>query len=254
MKINRLEKISKGKRLIGVIRNVGVFIFIFSIAIFVYSYVSLSPISLLFPVRNIVFVGNKHLTDSELETLAGVQMNEGMLMISNKSLSKRLLKSPWIKSVMIRKGFPDTLIIMIEESIPIALLDMKGHLFLIDKNGKFLEKLRGDSIPFLPIITGDPFAEKDGFSEAVKLVKLMHESGFVSERDNIVINTDRPHELTATIDGTLVKIGAGDYEEKLEKFLQIEKDIKNIRIPVDYIDLRFNNKAIVKPLDYKAEE
>lgn len=254
MKINRLKKINKGKRLGWMIRNIAVFISIFSIAIFIYSYVSLSPQNLLFPVRDIVFIGNKHLTDDELEKLAGVQMNEGMLIISNKSLSERLLKSPWIKSVMIRKGFPDTLIIMVEESEPVALLDMNGHLFLMDENGKFLEELRGDSIPFLPIITGDPFTQKDGFVEAMKLVKLMHKTGFVSQRDNIVINTKKPHELTANIDGTIVKIGSGDYEEKLERFLQLENDIKNLRIPVDYIDLRFNNKAILKPLDYKVAQ
>jgi cell division protein FtsQ len=254
MKNNRLKKVRKGKRLAGIVRNIAVFICIFSIAIFIYSYISSGPISLLFPVRNIVFVGNKHLTDDELESLAGVQINKGMLMISNKSLSERLVKSPWIKSVIIRKGFPDTLIIMIEESIPFALLDMNGHLFLMDENGKFLEELRDDSIPFLPIITGDPFAEKDGFSEAMKLAKFMHDSGFVSERDHIVISTQKPHELTATIDGTVVKIGSGGYEEKLERFLQLEKDIKNMRVPVDYIDLRFHNKAIVRPFNDKVRQ
>ncbi len=251
MKINRLKKIKKGKKLTGIVKITAIFIFIFSIAIFIYSYMSSSPISLLFPVRNMVFLGNKHLTDDELRTIAGVQMNEGMLIMSNKSLSERLLKSPWIKSVMIRKGFPDTLVIMIEEAIPSALLDMNGHLFLIDENGNLLEELRDDSIPFLPIITGDPFKEKEGFLEALKLVKLMHKSGFASERDNIVISTQKPHEITANIDGTLVKIGSGDYEEKLERFLQLEKDIKNMGVSVEYIDLRFRDKAIVKPFDYK---
>ena len=51
-----------------------------------------------------------------------------------------------------RKQFPDTLSLVIKESEPFALLDMKGHLFLVDEKGNLLEELRDDSIPFLPVI------------------------------------------------------------------------------------------------------
>ena len=51
-----------------------------------------------------------------------------------------------------------------------------------------------------------------------------------------------------------MKIGAGGYEEKLDKLLYLEEDIKRLGIPVDYIDLRFAGKAIVKPATDKGIE
>jgi cell division septal protein FtsQ len=124
---------------------------------------------------------------------------------------------------------------------------MNEHLFLVDEKGTLLEELRDGSVPFLPVITGDPYREKDGFSEALALAKTMNEKGFSSERDHIEIVAHKPHEVTVTIDGLVVKMGAGGYEEKLGRFLQIEEDINQMAMPVDYIDLRFAGRAIVKP-------
>ena len=45
-----------------------------------------------------------------------------------------------------------------------------------------------------------------------------------------------------------VKVGVGGYEEKIERLIKLEKDIKAMGVPIDYIDLRFERKAIVKPM------
>jgi hypothetical protein len=43
-------------------------------------------------------------------------------------------------------------------------------------------------------------------------------------------------------------MGSGMYKEKLEKLIELEDHIKNNGILVDHIDLRFADKAIVKPI------
>jgi hypothetical protein len=73
-------------------------------------------------------------------------------------------------------------------------------------------------------------------------------------RDRIEIIAHKPHELAMIVDGTHVKIGEGGYEEKLERLIRLEEDIKNMVLPVDYIDLRFKHKAIVKPLTGKRDQ
>ena len=250
MKANKLRRVGKKINIFGIFRNVAVFIVIFAIAIFIYIY--LRPVRSVLPIKHVVFNGNKHLTDDELKVLTGVNANDSLITISNKKVSLRLLKSPWIKSISVRKQFPGTLSMAIDEAVPFALLDMNSRLFLIDEKGKFLEELKGDSIPFLPVITGDPFREKEGFSEALNLARLMNDKGFSPGRDHIDIFARKPHELTVTIDGTVVKMGSGMLEEKLKRLIELEDEIKNRGIPVDYIDLRFAGKAIVKPITDKV--
>jgi cell division protein FtsQ len=250
MKANRLKMAGKRANIFSKLKTIAVFILI-AITLIFYRYYSL-PINSILPVKHVVFVGNSHLTDDELLALAGVHMNESLIMISNKSVSQRLLKSPWVRSVNVRKEFPETLSLVIEEAAPFALLDMNGRLFLVDEKGKLLEELKDNSIPFLPVITGDPFKEKEGFSEAINLARLMNDKGFLSEIDHIEIIVKKPYELTAIIDGTVVKMGSDRYEEKLERLIELEDEIKSRGIPVDYIDLRFANKAIVKPITNKV--
>jgi cell division protein FtsQ len=211
-------------------------------------YISLKVMQSTFPMQHIVFVGNKHLTDDELKALAGIHGNECLLTISSRKLSQKLLQSPWIRRVSIRKEFPINLSVMIEEAVPFALLDKDGHLFLAEENGRLLEELRGDSVPFLPIIKCDPVKDAEGFSDAIQLAKIMKGRGLTSEKNHIEILASKPEDLTVIIDGTVVKVGAGRYEEKLGRLIELEDEIQRRKILVDYIDLRFENRVVVKPI------
>jgi cell division protein FtsQ len=254
MKGNKIKRKGKRIKLFGSYRNVAVIICIFAVAIITYIYFFSHPIKPLFPIKHIAFTGNRHLTDDELRTLAGVRLNESLLMISGKQIGRQLFRSPWVRSVSLMRELPDTLAITIKEAEPFALLDKNGHLFLIDEKGNLLEELKGDAVPFLPVIIGDPFKEKEGFSQALNLVSLMNHKGLLSERDNIGIMAHNANELSVTIDDILVKIGAGGYEEKLDRLSQLEENIKRMGISVDYIDLRFLNKAIVKPITDRVDK
>src|SRR4030042_6577775 len=248
MKANRFKKAGRKINILKKFKKIAVFAFIFLNIMVMYIFIDAHAISLIFPLKHVVVIGNTHLTDDELKILAGINLNESLIAISNKQVSQNLLKAPWIKSVSVRKELPEALALTIEEAAPFALLDMNGHLFLVDERGKLLEELEGDSIPFLPVITGDPFKEREGFSEALNLARLMNDKGFSSEMDCIEINVRKPHELSVTMDGTVVKIGSGKYEEKLKRLVELEEEIKDREISVDYIDLRFEDKAIVKPI------
>jgi cell division protein FtsQ len=237
------KKKNKGSLLIGITA----FVLLVS-ALVTVAYISVIKIKAAFPIKRINFTGNKHLTVDELRALTGIHRNESLITLSGKKISQMLLKSPWIKSVRVRKEFPETLSISVSEVVPFALLDVNGHIFLTNDKGTLLEELKDNPIPFLPIITGDPFKEKEGFSEALTLAKTMNDMGFSSERDQIEIVLSKPQELTSIIDGTVIKIGAGEYREKLERLLELEEEIKKRKIPVDFIDLRFANRVVVKPI------
>jgi cell division protein FtsQ len=207
------------------------------------------PLRSSFAVHRIVFTGNEHLTDEELRNLAGLKRGENLLTLSGGRIFARMMESPWLRSVSVRKELPDVLHILIREAEPFALLDMKGHLFIVDDSGRMLEELRDSQIPFLPIISGDPFGKKEAFSEAIHLVRAVKGTGLLSRKDHIEIIAQKPEEMVMNIDGIVIKVGEGEYEEKLGRLTELEEEIKKRQIPVDYIDLRFSNRVIVKPVN-----
>ncbi|MEW6585182.1 MAG: FtsQ-type POTRA domain-containing protein [Nitrospirota bacterium] len=247
MRINRVKK-RHGKLPLGSMKKSVVLLLIIAVAVISYFAINSIRAVTLLPIEKITFAGNRHLTDEELRSFSGVHIKDSLVALSGHAVGRQLLKSPWVRSVTVLKEYPETLSVVIKEAEPFALLDTEGHLFLVDERGKILDELRDDSVPFLPIITGDPAKEKEGFAEALSLAKAMNETGFAAERNQIEIIGSRPEELEAVIDGTHVKIGAGDYEQKLERLLPLEEEVRKRGIPVEYIDLRFANRAVVKPI------
>ncbi len=201
-----------------------------------------------FRLKEIVFTGNEHLTDEELRSLAGLKGNENLITISSSRIFEKLIESPWIRFISVRKEFPDRLHILIREAEPFTLLDIKGRLFIIDDRGKMLQELKDTPIPFLPVISGNPFGKREALSEALNLVSALKELGFIFEKDHIEVIAFKPQDIKVNLDGVLVKVGAGNYEEKLLRLLEMEEEIKKRKILVDYIDLRFANNAVVKPV------
>jgi len=202
-----------------------------------------------FVVDKIVFTGNVHLPDEELKSLAGLGGGENLLALPSGNIFKKISGSPWIRQAAVRKEFPDRLHILIKETEPLALLDMKGRLFIVDEKGKMLEELKESSMPFLPIISGDPFGQKEVFAEAINLVRAIKDRGLMSRKNHIEIIAHKLQEISVNLDGTVVKVGAGEYGDKLTRLMELEEEIKSRHIPVDYIDLRFANKVVVKPVN-----
>ena len=202
-----------------------------------------------FHVRSVVITGNEHLSDEELKNMAGLSSNENLFSVSGRRISSKMTESPWIRSVAVRKDFPDRLLIHIREAEPFALLDMKGKLFIVDDRGAMLEELRDIAVPFLPIISSNPYREKEAFLEAINLAKIIKNTGLLAQRDHIEIISHKPQEMSVNIDGVVVKVGSGEYEEKLARLSDIEQEIQNRNIAVDYIDLRFANRVLVSPVN-----
>lgn len=202
-----------------------------------------------FLVRNVVITGNGHLADDELKTMAGLRVDENLITLSGRRISDKMMKSPWIRSVAVRKEFPDRLLIRISEAESFALLDLKGKLFIVDDRGTMLEELRDIAVPFLPIISSNPYQEKEAFQEAIILAKAIKNTGLLSGKDHIEIISHKPQEMSVNVDGIVVKVGEGEYEEKLARLADIEQEIKSRNIPVDYIDLRFANRVLVSPVN-----
>ena len=60
--------------------------------------------------------------------------------------------------------------------------------------------------------------------------------------------TSSPEDITLKVDSISIKVGAGDFDKKLERLEAIKDEIQKRNMTIEYIDLRFANKVIVKPL------
>ena len=199
-----------------------------------------------FYVRDIQISGNNHLNKREVEDILNIR-REPLLNLHLKDIEEKLKHNAWIKKASLRWQLPGTLIINIEEAVPKALLNFGGETFLVNEDGSVMDKLQNAVTPFLPVLKGiDPRYKKD-MSEAMKLVSALAAKNIISDKQFLEIEMDS-YGLNVNIDGEFIKVGYGQYSEKFEKWMELEPELKKRGIPIQYVDLRFKDSVIVKPL------
>ncbi|HBH62255.1 MAG TPA: hypothetical protein DDX85_11065 [Nitrospiraceae bacterium] len=203
-------------------------------------------------IKDIVISGNSRLEREDVLGSLKVKRGESLFRLHFAELRGRLTQNPWIKKVALRKQYPDTLGVRIEEAVPRALLSLKNQLYLIDGDGIRLESIKGETTPFLPVIKDiDPGLRKE-MGEALKLVEALSGKAAFTDRESIEIGLES-YGLTAHIDGEFIKVGYGDYAEKFTRWIELEPEIRKRGLPVQYVDLRFKDTVIVKPIEEEKE-
>jgi cell division septal protein FtsQ len=198
-------------------------------------------------IKEIIVSGNYHLDRDDIVGSIKIKKGDQLLNVQFEDVDGKLGKNPWIKEVSLKKQLPGTLLIDIEEAVPMALLRIKRKLYLIDREGGILERIKGDSMLFLPVIKGISPKNEKGISEALKLVDVLMKRNIFADRESVEIGLET-YGLTMNIDGEFIKVGYGEYSKKYEMWVELEPEIRKKSVPIKYVDLRFKDSVIVKPL------
>ena len=195
------------------------------------------------------------LTRAEIVALAGVKPGDSMLGVQLKRAVEQLTKNPWIERVQVRRFFPHTISITLTERSPKAVANV-GCLYYLDAKGELFKSLaEGDRLDY-PLITGvneadlekDPAGSKEAFKSALQLIDSLKSGTVFGLNDVSEIHYDKGYGFTlfTMLGGVPVKLGNGGFPEKLARlsgiFLQLQPQMQAL----DYIDLDYNDKIIVK--------
>ncbi|WP_243370047.1 FtsQ-type POTRA domain-containing protein [Geotalea sp. SG265] len=197
----------------------------------------------------------KTLKRQEVIDLAGVREGDGMFGLRLRSIGEQIGKNPWVSKVEVRRYLPNTLSIRIAERRPVAVINM-GYLYYLDGDGNVFKPLtEGDSLNF-PVVTGigeedfarDPAGSKDALREVLDLIAhLKSRSDFrLDEVSEIHYGKGYGMTLFTAAGGVPVKLGSGDYSRKLDRLARIYKDLQTQISALEYIDLDYSDKIIVK--------
>jgi cell division protein FtsQ len=172
-----------------------------------------------------------------------------------KRMGEHILQNPWVETVRINRYFPDGISISITEREPLAIVNM-GFIYYLDKNAKVFKVLnQGDKLDY-PVVTGfseeelgsDPKGTREALQATCELLKILREKGAFILADVSEIHYDKGYGFTMfTASGALpVKVGAGEFAAKMERFARIYGDLMAQRPALQYIDLDYIDKIVVK--------
>ena len=204
-------------------------------------------------IREISFYGNRHLSIDDLNAITGCSTRSRLFSISSGEIYRRLKKSPWIKEAVVRKDLTGRMDVHLTESVAVGVLTLGDNAWLIDREGVRLEAIKKEPAYFLPTLKTDPDVSREAYLEAVSLAETLYDKKAMAQSGNIEISGTRPEDIAMKADGLLIKVGAGDLIKKLEKLKFVKEEIVRRNMKVEYVDLRFADKIVVKPINHSEQ-
>ena len=208
-----------------------------------------------FRLKNIEVSSAKRLNREEILALIGVEAGQDLARMNLKRMGEQLSQNPWVETARIHRYFPDRLSITVTEREPLAIVNM-GYIYYLDKKGIVFKVLnQGDKLDY-PVVTG--FSEDElsgnpaGTTQALKttceLLGILREKGAFILADVSEIHYDKGYGFTlfTSSGGLPVKVGSGDFAAKIDRFARIYRELMAQRPTLQYIDLDYNDKIVVK--------
>ncbi len=202
----------------------------------------------------------RNVIEKEVEQKFLFWPSKSIFLINLKEINEMVLEEfPQLAKVNLKRSFPDTMLIEIEERKPVAIFLQNENIFFIDREGIIFEQVV--DVKPQQIITrnldatkelklGEKVIEKELLSKILEIefklktdLKIESPEILVVSEERLNVKTSEGWEIYFNLEGDinwqLTKLGA-----VLEKEIPLER-----REDLEYIDLRFGNLAPFKYRD-----
>ena len=229
----------------------GTVLLLTSTLIYLYSYLLSDPY---FQIRETVVRGCREVTEREVLILASLYPGQNLFSVRTEKIARRIEGSPWIQEAHVGRELPDRLIMEIRERVPLALVEKKQLLQIVDRNGTIFKKLGREDNPDLPVLTGcykDGILQEKLFKKSLELLTYLSDTkqAPISCENLSEIHSDEIFGLSLITDtGMCLVLGFDDYVNKLRALPAVLEGLekKNVDMALLHIDLRDPAKITVQ--------
>jgi cell division protein FtsQ len=203
-----------------------------------------STASLGFRVHAVVIEGRLKTPEPLLRAALGVQEGDAILGFSVEGARSRLETINWVKSAVVERVLPGTILVRLTERSPIAIWQHDGKFALIDRDGNTVTD--SDVSQFagqLPLVvgTGAPKA-------AASLIDALAAQPSLPNRITAAVRVgDRRWNLQMN-NGTDVLLPEGAEAQALAKLVELQAAHALLDRPLQAVDLRLPDRIVVRPL------
>lgn len=190
--------------------------------------------SSLFPIRVVdIVTPPRHVSREALERVVRERVDGNFFAVRLGAMRHALERLPWMRSVDVRRVWPDRLEVVIEEHVALARWGSDG---LVDTYG---ERFAGDGAADLPLFVGPDGSESEVTERYEQFSEILKPLGAPVER---VVLTPRYAWQLRLANGLQLMLGrdANIAERRLRRFVDVyDQTVGRVPGPHDYVDLRY---------------
>ena len=160
---------------------------------------------------------------------------------------------PWVRAASVKRILPGTIRVRVIERRPVAVALIEGVAHLVDREG-YVIGLTGTGADNLPVITGLHGLKGDALAAALRrgvalLERLSTRAPLFAERLSELNLSEPTRVAVQTIGGgPRLLLDPEMIERNVNRWLDLGQAIRNRAGALDYVDLRWSQRIVVKPL------
>ena len=193
-----------------------------------------------FSVQKINFDGNDKVNDTLLTKKLGIRHCKNIFEVDIHDVKKRLEDITWIRSVVVQRKLPDTLDVRVSERVPIAMLQSKYKLYLIDIDGKVLEKDDIGRYNNLSIFSGEGAAK-----EAARLLMCLNDFNKIKKQLVFAVRIGKRRWDLTISKGVIVKLPENGMRYAIQILEEISDSKGGFNDDIGVIDLRSLDRVVM---------
>lgn len=221
-------------------------------------------------IDRIVVQGNERLTDGDVTALLEGLAGENLIWADLEARRQQLLASPWIREASLRRSLPSTVEVVVAERQPIGIGRIRGVLYLVDERGSVIDRYGPLYAELdLPIIDGLTSATTSGSTPegtippgtearahlAARLMSALRSRPEVARRVSQIDVRDL-HNAAVILNGdpAVIYVGEDRFLPRLESYLELAPTVRERVADIEYVDLRFDERIYVRPVQAKRRQ
>ena len=190
-----------------------------------------------FKIKNIDFRNQLYLEENIKSDIINNFTNKSLINLSKKNLSKHFEKSKWVNSYKLKKKYPNTVLIILNEHEPIAIYSKDNLSYLVNNNYILTKKIINTQTDIdLINLKGEFDAKqfKDIYSNLIT-------TNFLKKVKEIKIKSLNRMDLLLFNN---IKVSFGEYSSK--KQIEVLKEILKKYPNIERVDLRNEGRVVIK--------
>lgn len=195
-----------------------------------------------FPVRSVRVEGSlQHVQRDELRAMIEPQVQNGLVQVSLEGVRRSLESLPWIKSVTVRRTWPDKLVVFIEEQVAVARWAGGG---LVNPDGQVFKAKAEGALAALPQLRGPEQHEQEMVENFRQFKRLLEPLGLqIAE----VSMSERRAWVVTLHGGQTLNLGRQDIFPRLLRFVRVyPRVLARHHEAIEQFDLRYTNGFAVR--------
>jgi hypothetical protein len=245
------------RRKLAVGRALEAVLCIFVIGTFSYLFVGYAQGSNEFTVRQVAIHGLSFLDEQTILAQSGVSPDGNVFSVDEGAIAARVEALPYVERCDVRRVYPDTIALHVQERVPAASLHTGMHSYEVDRNGVVLREYGATEMPAEPFVTlaggSEFFAIGDQLTDPALFAALAVWDSFrvsslygrVNVSELVAVSPDDVRMYCEEVPYE-IRWGRGDYGELTRRFEAMWARFDGALPCFEYVDLRFGEEVACK--------